>query len=76
MFFLAEEKNTTVAKLTQELDAEEFFEWIAYYSLKDEKNIYRINQEIIQEAYPSTVNKEMKNFFSELKARRQNGTKK
>ena len=56
----------TVRELGERMDAPELMEWLAYYKLKDEKEMERLNLELQQEKSDAERAESLRNFFMAL----------
>jgi hypothetical protein len=60
----------TLRQLGQEMDAPEFMEWMAYYMIKDEKEVTRLNNQIASEKDVLYHQQQMRSFFQNLTKRK------
>lgn len=69
-FSLAKELGMTVGQLGQVMDAPEFMEWMAFYMIKDDKEVERLNHQISSEDDIKHHQDQMRKFFSNLTKKR------
>jgi len=56
----------TMKEIGQRMDAKELMEWMAYFMILDEKEVTRLNQEIINDNDAAYHDSQLRSFFKSL----------